>query len=344
MGNANQTLEDLTRELLAADPEDLARRESAADRRAHRARRDRPTRPRRRNAARRAEAGSKRATPLKSGNARQDIRSSRHPGGNLRIVGEVRRLRLSSRQPGQALLHHDAAAQCHGQPAYGPRADLHAAGHSHPLSPHEGSRRAVAAGHRSCRHRDADGGRAPARSRAIGPAQARPRQIHRARLAMEGRVRRHDHAPAPLARCLARLVARALHDGRGALRRGAPRLRPAASRRPDLSRQAAGELGPEAAHRGQRSRSREPGDQGLALVSEISDRGPRRRIHHRRDDAARDDARRYRRRGSSRGRALQASHRPLRRAAAGRPAHSDRRRRACRSDRGQRRGEDHAGA
>ena len=188
-------------------------------------------------------------------------------------MGKIRRFRQPSRQRGQALLHHDAAAQRDGQPAYGPCAHLHLAGHPHPLSPDEGQRRAVAARHRSRRHRDADGGRAAARSRAVGPSQARPRQIHRTRLAMEGRIRRHDHAPAPLARRLARLVARTVHDGRGPVGRGAPRLRPASSRRAALSRQAAGQLGPEAAHRGQRSRSREPRDQGLALVSEISGRG-----------------------------------------------------------------------
>ena len=82
-----------------------------------------------------------------------------------------------------------------------------------------------------------------------------------------------------------------------------------------------------------RSRGREPRDQGLAVVFQISDRGRAGRVHHRRDDAARDDARRHRRRRASRGRALQASHRPPRRAAAGRPAHPDRRRRLRRSGR-----------
>ena len=57
-------------------------------------------------------------------------------------------------------------------------------------------------------------------------------------------------------------------------------------------------------------------------------------IHRRRDDAARNHARRYRRRGASRRRALQASHRQACRAAAGRAAHSDCRRRICRPDKG----------
>ena len=42
---------------------------------------------------------------------------------------------------------------------------------------------------------------------------------------------------------------------------------------PHLSRQAAGQLGPEAPHRDFRSRGREPRDQGLALVFPLSDRG-----------------------------------------------------------------------
>ncbi len=67
----------------------------------------------------------------------------------------------------------------------------------------------------------------------------------------------------------------------------------------DLQGQAAGQLGPEAAHRDLRSRSAAGRGQGQSLAPEISDRGHPRRIHHRRDHAAGDDAGRHRGRGAS---------------------------------------------
>ena len=72
-----------------------------------------------------------------------------------------------------------------------------------------GYRRAVAAGHGSRRHRHADGGGAAARRRGQTPPRPGPREVPRARLGVEGTVRRHHHA----ARCaalgdLGRLVAR----------------------------------------------------------------------------------------------------------------------------------------
>ena len=66
------------------------------------------------------------------------------------------------------------------------------------------------------------------------------------------------------------------------------------------------------------------------------------RFDHRGDHAARDDARRRGRCGSSRRRALQGSRRQVRDPAARRPAHPDRRRRVFRPGEGHRRGEDHA--
>ena len=82
---------------------------------------------------------------------------------------------------------------------------------------------------------------------------------------------------------------------------------------------------------------------GQPLAHQISARGQR-RIHRGRDDAAGDDAGRHRRRRASGERAPQASDRQDRDPAAGRPPHSDHRRRLCRSGEGHRRGEDHAGA
>ena len=71
----------------------------------------------------------------------------------------------------------------------------------------------------------------------------RPREVRRARVGVEGGVRLDDHAPDAPARRLGRLVARALHDGRGPVRRGARDLRAPVRRRPHLSRQAARQLG-----------------------------------------------------------------------------------------------------
>ena len=66
------------------------------------------------------------------------------------------------------------------------------------------------------------------------------------------------------ARRVRRLVARALHDGRRPVRRGARDVRPAARGRPHLSRQAPRQLGPEARHGGVGSRSRQRGGAGQA--------------------------------------------------------------------------------
>ena len=60
--------------------------------------------------------------------------------------------------------------------------------------------------------------------------------------------------PAQAARRVVRLVARALHHGRGPVARRAQGVRHALQRGPDLQGQAAGQLGPEAAHRDLRPR------------------------------------------------------------------------------------------
>ena len=59
----------------------------------------------------------------------------------------------------------------------------------------------------------------------------RPREIPREGLGLEGGVRRHHHQPAQAPRRLVRLVARALHHGRGAVEGGAQGLRRALPRR-----------------------------------------------------------------------------------------------------------------
>ena len=160
-------------------------------------------------------------------------------------------------EPGAGAVHHrHPAAQRHRLAAYGPCAQQHAAGHSGPLRAHARQERAVAAGHGSCRHRHADGGRAAADGAADPSPRPRPRAVRREGLGVEGRVRRHDLQPAEAARRLLRLVARALHHGRGPVE-GRPRsLRHALQAGPDLQGQAAGQLGPEAADRDLRPRGR----------------------------------------------------------------------------------------
>ena len=116
---------------------------------------------------------------------------------------------------------------------------------------------AVAAGHRPRRHRDADGGRA-----AAGRARARRATTSAARRSSSasGSGRR-----SPAARSRGRCAASAPRStGRasaspwttGLSRGGARGLRAPARGRPDLPRQAPGQLGPGAAHRALRPRGR----------------------------------------------------------------------------------------
>jgi hypothetical protein len=63
-------------------------------------------------------------------------------------------------------------------------------------------------------------------------------------LGVEGQVRRDHQQPAAPPGRLLRLEPRALHPRRGPVRSRPQGVRPAAPRGPDLSRQAAGELGP----------------------------------------------------------------------------------------------------
>ena len=219
--------------------------------------------------------------------------------------------------------HHDPAAERHRLPAYGSCADLHGAGHADPLPPHDGPRRAVAAGHRPRRHRHADGGGAAAR-RPRGSTGAR----WAARSSSSGSGNGRPSPAAPSRSQLRRLGASldwprerfTMDDGLSAAVREV--FVDAVSRRPDLSRPAAGQLGPETADRDFRPRGGEPRDPGFALVSPLSDRGRARPVHHRRHHAAGDDVGRYRGRGASRASDAGAPDRQARDPAAGRAARS----------------------
>ncbi len=198
-----------------------------------------------------------------------------------------------------AVLHRAAAAERHRHAAHGPRVPANADGRADPLAPDERRQHALAGGHRPCGDRHADRRRAAAQGGRRVTARARPRCVQRARMGVEGGIRRRDHAADAPARPVGRLVARAVHDGRGPVGGRAGNVRAAVRGRPDLSRQAARQLGPEARHGRVRPRSRFRGGAGEALGDPLSACGQE-RFRCRRNDPAGDDARRHRGRGESR--------------------------------------------
>ena len=272
-----------------------------------------------------------------------------------------RRERAAGRR---AVLHPAAAAERHRQPAHGPRLQPHADGHPRALAPDAGRRRALAAGPRPCRHRHADGRRARARPhRQHLPPRDGARGLRRQGLGVEGAVGRHHPRAVAPARGFVRPVAQPLHDGRGLPRRGSAGVRRVLPQGADLSRQAAGQLGPAFRDGDLRSRGRAGRDEGPPLAAALSAGGRRdlrasgrlgrrgqadrvrdARLPRRRDHPARDDARRHRGRGAPRRPALRPSGRQDGAAAAGRALDPDRRGRLRRPGEGDGRGQDHAGA
>ncbi len=79
-------------------------------------------------------------------------------------------------------------------------------------------------------------------------SRARPREVPRARVAMEGTLGQHDLAATAPPRRVGGLVARRVHDGPEAVARRGRGVRASAREGPDLPRQAPRELGPGAAH------------------------------------------------------------------------------------------------
>ena len=176
----------------------------------------------------------------------------------------------------------------------------------------------MAAGHRPCRHRHADGGGTTAGLAGPGPPRHGPRSLPPARLGMEGAVRRHHHPPAPPPRRLARLAARALHHGRGPLRRRARDLRLPPPGRADLPRPAPGELGPEAADGDLRPGGGEPRGARPPVAPALPGGGRAGALPGGRHHPAGNHAGRHGGGGASRGRALRRPGRQAGRAAAGR--------------------------
>ena len=280
----------------------------------------------------------------------------------------------------QAVRHRHPAAQCHGRAAHGACAQQHAAGRALPLRAHARPRRALATGHRSRRHRHADGRRAPAHGApGAGPADARARGVRAPRVGLEGGERRRDREPAEAARRLVRLESRALHDGSRGSRSAPSSRRSSSSTAPGSSpRTSASSTGTRSSRprspiwRWCRSRSglvlmgrRQSGEavrcsgarqgprQGpkrapvlFPLSPDGAGQGLRQGLHRRRNDAARDDAGRHWRRRASHGSALRRANQGQGDgdAAARRPRDPDRRRRVFRSNEGHGRGQDHARA
>src|SRR5579883_1780495 len=88
------------------------------------------------------------------------------------------------------------------------------------------------------------------------------------------------------------LVARTLHDGRRPERSGAQGIRRVVSRRPDLSRQPAGELGSGADDRGVGPRGQQRRARRFSVVDPLSHSGGRREHRHRHDAPRNDVGRR----------------------------------------------------
>ena len=201
--------------------------------------------------------------------------------------------------------------------------------------------------HGPCGHRDPDGGRAADERAAAEAHRLHPRGICRKGLGVERGKRRHHYPAVAPSRLFDGLVERALHHGRRHERSRAQGVCRSLQRRPDLPRQAAGQLGPQAQDRDQRSRGRDAGCEGFVLALPLPARRRRHagrwsRLYRGGDDPAGNHAGRYGGRGTPVGRALQECGWQGSGPAAYRTARADRCRRACRSRTGFRRGEDHA--
>ena len=242
-------------------------------------------------------------------------------------MDRARLLRGASAVGPRAVLHRDPAAERHRPPAHRPRAPAFAPGRAGPPRADAGLRDALAPRHGPRGHRDAGRRGAGAAEGRDRPARHRTRGVRRARVAVEGAVRRRDRRPDQADGELARLVARAVHDGRRAVA-GRPRgVRPLVRRGPDLPRRAPGQLvphrsdGPLGLRGGARGRRRRAGHVPVSALGRV---GVRRGRHH----ACGDHARRHRGRGASGRRAVRAARREDRHPSVRRASDPDRRGRA----------------
>ena len=276
----------------------------------------------------------------------------------------------------QAVRHRHPAAQCHGRAAHGACAQQHAAGRALPLRAHARPRRALATGHRSRRHRHADGRRAPAHGapgadrRTLGREEfvrrvwawkeesggAIVNQLKRLGASCDWSRERFTMDPG-LSRAVVKVFVELYRAGLiykdkrlvnwdPKFQTAIPIWRWCRSRRPVLmGRRQSGE-----AVRWWRSpRSSTRTQTGTCIISLSPDgagQGLRQGLHRRRNDAARDDAGRHWRRRTSHGSALRRVNQGQGDgdAAARRPRDPDRGGRVFRSNEGHGRGQDHARA
>ena len=216
-------------------------------------------------------------------------------GGRRPVRGRRRRA------PRRDIRHLRPAPQRHRRPAHGSRTQWLDPRRAHPLAPDARLRHALAARLRPCGHRDAERRRESAREGGSLASGDRARGVRRADVGVAREDRPHDHGPVPTARLVARLLARALHDGRR-LRPGRDDvLRPALGARLDLSRESHRQLVPVPSDGDLRPRGRARGDGRHAVHDPLPVRGrrrTRRRLH--RDRPAGHDPRRRRGRRASR--------------------------------------------
>ena len=242
-------------------------------------------------------------------------------------LGSARRFQAELEAGRACLLHPAAAAERHRHAAHGTRVPADDHGRADPLSPDARLQHAVAGRHRPCRHRHADRGRATAQGRRQDSARSRPREVRRARVAMEAGVgsaithqmrrlgaaadwsRERFTMDDGMSKAVLETFVR-LHED-GLIYRGKrlvnwdPKLGTAVSDLEVESEEEQGKL--------------------WEIRYPLADGS--RRLGCRRDDAARDDARRHGGRGESRRRALSELRRQAGHAAVDRPHDSRRRRR-----------------
>ena len=104
-------------------------------------------------------------SPTRLRRTAQAIRSRRGPDALVSVLGGAGLLPQRARSEPQAVHDRHPAAERDRRAAPGPRAEQHAARHPHPQEADAGLRDALDAGHRSRRHRHAGGGRAAAAAR-----------------------------------------------------------------------------------------------------------------------------------------------------------------------------------
>ncbi len=227
--------------------------------------------------------------------ALQGVRSQGRRAALVRVLARARRLRGERRAGRRAarLFPAHPAAERHRIAPHGARAHLDDRGRAGPLPPHARLQHALAAGHRSRRHRHPDGRRAPAQARGQEPPRPRARGVRRAGLGVEGPERRAHRAAAAGAGHQRRLAPQQVHDGSGPHPRGARGLRPALPGGADLPRHPPHPLGLRGADRPLQPRGRERAGQRRALRVRLRG-GGRRRGDRGRHHPPRDHARRHR--------------------------------------------------